>query len=72
MMTFSKLKEQKGAVTLYVLATIILLTTLVLSLYMYNANQQVTNLETTRQIKDIYEKDVNNIEQVYQNMVNAA
>lgn len=60
-----KLKNQKGAITLYALVSLLVLSIILLSIYLYNANMQLAGLDVTSRIKAIYEKDVNNIDQVY-------
>lgn len=62
-------KSELGSVSLYALVAMLILLTILLSLYIYNAQKQAQNLEVTKQIKNIYEKDVNNIDNVYNNLV---
>ena len=46
------LKSEKGSVSLYALVAMLLLLTLLLSLFIYNSQKQAQNLEVTKQIKN--------------------
>lgn len=63
------LKNENGSISLYVLVAMILLLTILLGIYMYNAQKQAQNLEVTKEIKTTYEKDINNIDNIYNNLV---
>jgi len=63
------LKSEKGGVTVYVLAAMLLITIMLMALYVSTANKQVTQLEVAEQIKFIYEKDLNNIDSVYNGLI---
>lgn len=62
-------KNQRGSVSLYALVAMLLLLTILLGIYVYNSQKQAQNLEITKQIKSVYEKDVNNIDNVYNNLI---
>lgn len=62
-------KSERGSISLYALIAMLLTVTILLGIYIYNAQKQAQNLEVTRQIKSIYEKDINNINNVYNNLV---
>ncbi len=63
------LKNEKGAVSLYVLLAMLLITITLVSLYVSLTNKHLTQLDVAEQIKSIYEKDINNIDNVYNNLV---
>lgn len=63
------LKNEKGSVSLYALVAMLLLLTLLLSIFIYNSQKQAQNLEVTKQIKNTYEQDINNIDVVYNNLI---
>ena len=64
------LKNEKGAVSLYVLLAMFLITITLVSLYVSLSNEHLTQLDIAEQIKATYEKDMNNINEVYDNLVN--
>lgn len=64
------LKSEKGAVSLYVLLAMLLITITLVSLYVSLSNEHLTQLDIAEQIKATYEKDMNNINEVYDNLVN--
>ena len=59
------IKSERGSITLYVLVTLLILSIMLLSIYIYNANMQKNNLDISKQIKETYEKDVNNVDEIY-------
>lgn len=63
------LKSEKGGVTVYVLVAMLILTVTLISIYISITNKQITQLEVSEQIKAVYEKDMNNIDGVYNNLV---
>ena len=63
------LKNEKGAVSFYVLLAMLLITITLVSLYVSLTNKHLTQLDVAEQIKSIYEKDINNIDNVYNNLV---
>lgn len=63
------LKNEQGSVSLYALMAMLILLTILLSVYVFNSQKQSQNLEVTKQIKTVYEKDVNNIDNVYNNLI---
>jgi len=62
-------RSEKGGVTVYVLAAMILVTIALVALYISITNKQVTQLEIAEQIKGIYEEDVANIDDLYNSLV---
>ena len=64
------LKSEKGAVSLYVLLAMLLITITLVSLYVSLSNEHLTQLDIAEQIKATYEKDMNYINEVYDNLVN--
>lgn len=64
------LKSQKGSISLYALVSLLVLSIILLSIYLYNANMQMAGLEITNKIKSTYEKDINNINEVYEKIDN--
>ena len=61
-----KIKEEKGSITLIVIVTMLFITILLIGILVSNSNANITSKQATQQIKENYEKDVNNIEQVYE------
>ncbi len=63
------LKSEKGAISLYVLLAMLLITVTLVSLYVSLTNEHLTQLDIAEQIKSTYEKDMNNIDDVYNNLI---
>ena len=62
-------KSENGSVSLYALVSMLLLLTILLGIYIFNAQGHAQNLEVTKQIKTIYEKDLNNVDSIYNDLV---
>ena len=60
-----KWKDQKGSITLFVLISMLFFVLFLTGMFMISSNQEKTGLEETGRIKEIYEKDVNRIDDVY-------
>lgn len=63
------LKSEKGAISLYVLLAMLLITITLVALYVSLTNEHLTQLDVAEQIKLTYEKDMNNIDDVYNNLI---
>lgn len=63
------LKNEKGAITLYVLLAMLLITITLVSIYVSLTNEHLTQLDVAEQIKSTYEKDMNNIDEVYNDLI---
>ncbi len=61
-----KVKSQKGSVTVFVLIALLFYTGFLVILYAGNINKIQTVSERTDQIKSIYERNLNNINEIYQ------
>ena len=64
-----KLKSEKGGVTVFVIIAFLFMMTLLISMYMNNVNYQITTLQAEKIIKETYGKDVNNVNEIFSNMV---
>jgi len=62
-------RSEKGGVTVYVIAAMILLTITLVAVYISMTNKHVTQLDVAEQIKSIYEEDMDNIDGVYNELV---
>ena len=63
------LKSEKGGVTIYVLMTMLILIITLVAIYISLTNKQITQLEVAEQIKTTYEKDINNIDEIYNELI---
>ena len=63
------LKSEKGGVTIYVLVSMLILAITLNAVYILVTIKQVTQLEVTEQIKATYEKNLNNIDAEYNELV---
>ncbi len=66
------IKNERGSLTLFVAISMLFFMTFLLTLYISTTNQQKTQLEVTARIKETYEQDLNNIEDVYNSFVGTA
>jgi uncharacterized protein YpmB len=65
-----KIKEEKGSITLFVLVAMLFFVLFLSGIYMIsNSGEQAEIGETTR-IKEIYEKDLDHIDDVYKTLTN--
>lgn len=60
-----KWKEQKGSITLFVLIAMLFFVMYLVGMYLLSANAEATQIAAVKQIKDIYEKNVDQIADVY-------
>lgn len=61
-----KIKEQKGSVTLFVLVAMLFFVLLLAGIYMMGTAKQQAGISETLRIKEIYEKEVSFIDEVYE------
>lgn len=59
------LKNKKGSITLFVLVSMLFFVLFLAGMYMLSSSKEQTGISETSRIKEIYEKDVNNIDDVY-------
>ena len=64
-----KMRSERGSISLYVLVAMLITLIILLGVYTVNSQKQAQDLEVTKQIKSIYEKDVKNIDAVYDSLV---
>ncbi|MCI9366347.1 MAG: hypothetical protein HFJ54_07500 [Clostridia bacterium] len=63
-----KIKSEKGSITVFVIVAFIFCMTILVNIYWSSTNYQITVLQAQQRIKDIYGKDVNNVEQIYKGL----
>lgn len=63
------IKNEKGSLALFVTIAMLFFMAFLLALFFSTANEQKTQLAVTARIKEIYEKDVNNIDEIYDTFV---
>ncbi len=63
------LKEEKGSITLFVLIAMLFFVLFLVGMYMLSANSESSGTQETARIKEIYEQDVNNIDDLYATLV---
>ena len=66
-----KLNSEKGGITVFVIVSFLFTMIILMSIFWKNTNYQVTVLQAEQRIKDTYEKDLNNINEVYNNIINS-
>lgn len=64
-----KLVNQKGSITLFVLLAMIFFIVIILNMTMNVANKKQSQISEYDKIKQEYEKNINNIDQVYNEVV---
>jgi uncharacterized protein YpmB len=63
-----KIKEEKGSITLFVLVSMLFFVLFLTGVYMISSSGEQAELGETTRIKEIYEKDLNRIDDVYQTL----
>ncbi len=63
------MKNEKGAITLVTLATVIFMLAFLLSSFIIISNRLQAQVEIKRETKKIYESEVENVDKIYNNMV---
>lgn len=63
------LKQEKGSIALFVIIAMLFFTMYLVGMYMLSANSQSQQIAETKKIKEIYEENVNNIDDVYQTLI---
>ena len=61
--------KEKGSVTLFVLVSMLFFVLFLTGMYLLSASREQTNYTETAKIKEIYEKDVNRVDDVYETIV---
>lgn len=63
------MKNEKGSISLFVLIAMIFFSIYTLAIYNSISNSQVVQLKANERIKEIYEKDINNVDAIYSNII---
>lgn len=63
------MKNNKGAITIIVLATTLFMIAFLISTYTIIANRRQTQAEIKRETKAVYEKDLNKLDEIYSNYI---
>lgn len=63
------MKSQKGSISLFVLLSMLFFSIILVGIYVSNSNKVITQKETSDRIKEIYEKDVDNIDGIYESIL---
>lgn len=61
-----KIKSEIGSITLFVIVAFLFCMIMLLSIYWASTNNQIAVLQSKQRIQEIYGKDVNNVESIYQ------
>lgn len=64
-MNRSKLKNEKGSITLFILLSILFFLIVIFSVFMVSSNKKQAQTSEVDKIKQEYEKSINNIDQIY-------
>ena len=65
-------KGEQGAITIITLVTILFMLAFLVSTYTIIANRRQVQAEIKQETAKIYEKDIDNLEQIYKNMIEQA
>lgn len=68
----TKLKSERGSITVFVIVAFIFCMTLLINLYWTSTNYQVTVLQAEQRIKEVYGEDVNRLQEIYQSVGNSS
>ena len=61
-----KIKSEIGSITLFVIIAFLFCMIMLITLYWASTNNQISVLQSKQRIQEIYGKDVNNTESIYQ------
>lgn len=64
-----KIKENKGSISIYVIVTFIFLTIILISMIASSKNAEIIALKAQGVIKNIYEEDINNADEIYSKVI---
>ena len=64
-----KPKSEKASISVFVIVAFIFCMTILINIYWSSTNYQVTVLQAEQRIKEIYGKDVNNIEEIHKDLM---
>ena len=64
-----KIFSESASVSLYALIAMIIIISILFGVYSYYAQKEIQNLDVTQQIKNTYERDLNSINEIYENLV---
>lgn len=64
------IKSEKGGITVFVIVAFIFCMTILLNMYWTNTNHSVTVLQAEQRIKEIYGRDIENIDKIYESLKN--
>lgn len=64
-----KLKEEKGSISLFVIVSMLFFVLFLTGVYMLSSLGQQRGISETAKIKEIYEKDINQIDDVYETLM---
>lgn len=63
-----KIKSENGSITVFVIVAFVFCLTILVNLYWTSTNSQITVLQAEQRIKAVYEEDVNNVQEIYENI----
>lgn len=66
------LRNNKGSITLFVLIAMMFFVIFAISIYLSSTNSESISQEATKRTKEIYEEDVNNVNEIYNQLTNNA
>jgi len=64
-----RLKQEKGSAALFVLLAMLFFVIYLVGMYIYSANAEASQLEEMQVIKQTYEQGINNIDDVYETLL---
>lgn len=64
-----RLKQEKGSATLFVLLAMLFFVMYLVGMYIYSSNAEATQLEEMQVIKETYEQGVNDIDDIYETLI---
>ena len=66
----NKIKSEKGSITLFVLISMLFFVLILAGMYMLSMAKEEAGISQTAKIKEIYEKNVNQLDNVYETLSN--
>lgn len=66
----NKIKQEKGSITLFVLVAMLFFVMYLVGMYLLNTNAESAQYAASKRIKEIYEKDIDQMDTVYETITN--
>lgn len=63
-----KIKSEKGGITVFVIVAFLFCMAILINMYWTSTNDGVATLQAQQRIKEIYGRDIQNVDEIYKNL----